>query len=234
MRMNGLIPPALPGASPKGWGLAAVGALVGISMTGLLTGVVAGSDWRAPLLMAPLAASSVLLFGFPASPMARPWAIIVGHVVSALVGVVVAHLIPNLIFASGLAVALAILAMAATRSMHPPGGSTALIAVLGGPGVKTAAYSYALLPVGVNTVLLVGIGWLFHRWVSGHSYPHASLSTAPAPASASEIGIWTEDIEAVIARYGDILDIDRSEVEILVREAERAARLRRGSPTFPA
>jgi hypothetical protein len=115
------LPTALPGSTARGWLIAAGGAWIGISLTGLITAAVFGSDWRIPLLMVPLAASSVILFALPASPLARPWAIVGGHVLSALVGTLVAHHVANLVLASGLAVALSIVVMAATRALHPPG-----------------------------------------------------------------------------------------------------------------
>jgi len=217
------LPTALPGATARGWLMAAGGAWIGISLTGLITAAVFGSDWRTPLLMVPLAASSVILFALPASPLARPWAIVVGHVLSALVGTLVAHQVANLVLASGLAVALSIVVMAATRALHPPGGSTALLGVIGGPAVSAAGYHYAFLPVGVNALLLVVLGALFHRWVSRHPYPHVHRATVPAP----DFEILAEDIDAAVKRYGETLDIDREDVERLVREVERLAQLRR-------
>lgn len=236
------LPPApLPGTTTRGWFITAFGVFLGIALTGLITTAVFGADWRLPILMVPLAATSVILYTLPASPLARPWAIVVGNVVSAVVGVVVAHWVPNLLLASGLAVGLAILAMGATRSLHPPGGSTALLAVLGGPTVASAGYSYALLPVGVNSVLLVVFGVLFHRYISGHPYPHVAGTPAPVPVPvpAPEPGnmsyaIHPADIDAAVARYGEVLDLDREDIEVLVHEMERAARFRQQGATDAA
>lgn len=240
------LPPApLPGTTTRGWFITAFGVFLGIALTGLITTAAFGADWRLPILMVPLAATSVILYTLPASPLARPWAIVVGNVVSAVVGVVVAHWVPNLLLASGLAVGLAILAMGATRSLHPPGGSTALLAVLGGPTVASAGYSYALLPVGVNSVLLVVFGVLFHRYISGHPYPHVAGTPAPVPAPvpvpvpAPEPGnmsyaIHPADIDAAVARYGEVLDLDREDIEVLVHEMERAARFRQQGATDAA
>jgi CBS domain-containing membrane protein len=192
-----------------------------------VTAACLGSDWHIPLLMAPLAASSVILFGLPASPLARPWAVIVGHIVSALAGVTVAHWVPNLMVASGLSVAVSILAMTLTRSLHPPGGSTALIAVVGGPAVAAAGYSYAWVPVGANALLLVVIGMVYHRLITGHRYPHAISRPLPTPTAEPPVEIRPEDIDAAVSRYGEVLDLDRDDVEILVREVEQAAARRR-------
>ena len=216
------IPAPLPGATLAGWLSAALGAFIGIATTGAITATVLGGDWRIPFLMVPLAASSVILFALPASPLARPWAIVMGHVSSAVVGVWVAQTVPNLTLAAGLAVTLSILAMAATRSLHPPGGSTALLAVLGGPAVSSTGYAYALAPVGLNALLLVLLGTLYHRLWTRHPYPHAVLSASPEPPESEKgLGIRSEDIDAAVVRLGETLDIAREDVETLVREVER-------------
>ncbi len=220
------LPTALPGATPKAWVIASMGALLGISLTGFVTAALMGTDLRLPFLMIPLAASSVILYVLPTGPLARPWAIVVGHTVSALVGVLVAHAVQQPVLAAGIAVALSIVAMAVTGSLHPPGGSTALLAVLGGPVVQAAGYHYALVPVGLNAVLLVLSGIVYHRWVSGHPYPHVLPDSSRIP-EASGFDIRAEDIDAAVVRYGEILDIERQDVEVLVREIERAALQRR-------
>ena len=212
-----------------------MGALLGISGTGLLTATFVGADGHVPVIVAPMAASSVILFALPASPLARPRAIVVGNVVSALVGVTVARYVPNLIVASGLAVGLAIWVMAQTRSLHPPGGATALVAVLGGPSVTAAGYGFAWLPIGCNALLLTGLGMAYHRWVTGHRYPYTPAPATDALAEVRDVfpEIRPEDIDAAVAQVGEVLDVDRETVERLVREVERAAARRRDTPIGP-
>jgi len=226
------IPTALPGSTLNGSIIAAIGALLGIGVTGAITGAVFGNDWRVPILMAPLAASSVVLFLVPASPLARPWSIVGGNVISALIGVMVAHVVANLTLAAALSVALSIMAMAATRSVHPAGGATALLAVIGGPAVSAAGFRFAVLPVGVDSLLLVALGTLFHRWASGHPYPHpaAKTSTNDRPAFEGFVA-QSVDIDEAVAHFGEALDIDRDDVERLVREVERRALARRTAAT---
>jgi CBS domain-containing membrane protein len=150
-----------------------------------------------------------------------------------VVGVAVAHTVPNVTVAAGIAVAASILAMALTGSLHPPGGSTALLAVLGGPAVQAAGYSYALVPVGLNAILLVATGMVYHSWVSGHAYPHG----LPRPTQMAEppgFDLRPEDIDAAVRRYGEVLDIERADVEVLIREVEKASLKRRQSANPPA
>jgi CBS domain-containing membrane protein len=89
-----------------------------------------GSSTSILLLVAPMGASAVLLFAVPASPLAQPWSIVGGNLVSATVGVACATWISDLVDAAALAIALAICAMFALRCVHPPSGAVALTAVL--------------------------------------------------------------------------------------------------------
>ncbi|RZJ40246.1 MAG: hypothetical protein EON86_12810, partial [Brevundimonas sp.] len=150
-----LFRPILAGATLRDRALACLGALLGIGLTGLVSRAILGSETVLPLLMAAsMGASAVLLFVVPASPLVQPWPLFGGHVVSALTGIAVARLIPDPMIASAVAVAVAIALMSLLRCLHPPGGSTALIGVLGGSAVHGAGLMFALVPIGLNAVLL--------------------------------------------------------------------------------
>lgn len=123
-----------------------------------------------PGLIAPMGASAVLLFGLPASPLAQPWALVGGHVVSGLIGVACARWIPDPALAPAVAVALAMGAMMALRCLHPPGGATALYAALGSPALIASGFDFVWGPVLINALMLTGSGWIYHR-LTGHHYP---------------------------------------------------------------
>lgn len=108
-----------------------------------------------PLLITPIGASATLLFGTPKSPIASPWAVIGGSTVSALAAVGVARLVHDQAIASPLAVAAAISIMWALRCFHPPGAAVALAAVVGNAAIRDAGFSFALLPICVDSLLLV-------------------------------------------------------------------------------
>ncbi|KKC26351.1 hypothetical protein WP12_09605 [Sphingomonas sp. SRS2] len=203
--------------------ISGLGALIGIIATGLLVRSLAGAGAHMPLLIAPIGAAAVLLFAVPASPMAQPWAVFGGNIVSAIVGVSAARLGADPMVAAGLAVGGAIAAMALTRSLHPPGGAVALTAVLGGPGIHDMGYSFVLAPVGVGTVLLLAMAWSFHRF-SGHSYPHVAKALAE-PASSADFS--REDLIKAIADYPDVLDVGLADLEELLHAAEHNAVARR-------
>ncbi len=180
---------------------------------------------RRAIVGGPDGRMAVLLFAVPSSPLAQPWSIIGGNTISALVGIAVARLIHDPILATGVAVGLAIAAMSLMRCLHPPGGAAALTAVLGGPAVLSAGYLFAFVPVGLNCVVLVTLGWLFHK-LSRHSYPHKFAAAVASPHGTSDIppqlrmGFREEDIDGALEDLGETFDIDRHDLDRLLRRVE--------------
>ena len=218
----------LPGTTLSDRLKASLGALTGIILTGMLSAELLGhaNSLVLPLLVAPMGAAAVLIFAVPASPLAQPWPVIGGNIISAIAGIAAARLIPNPALAAGIAVAAAITLMSLTRSLHPPGGAVALLCVLGGPSVSAAGFRFALIPVGLNCLLLVGFGLLYHRLASRHSYPHkpAPLTanthrTADLPAPL-RTGFRPEHIDAALADSGESFDISRDDLDRLLRRVE--------------
>src|SRR4051812_16334363 len=118
---------------------ACLGALFGLIFTGMVSYSLLGKSSATAYLIAPMGASAVLLFCVPASPLAQPWSIIGGNLVSALIGVTCAKVFADApLLAAALAGCFAIAAMFALRCLHPPSGAVALTAVLGGPIVHEA------------------------------------------------------------------------------------------------
>lgn len=116
------------------------------------------------MLIGSLGASVILIFTRPTVSAAQPRNIIGGHMLSAICGITVVRFItPDLILASALAVCLALVVMEITDTKHPPGGSTALIAVLDYANISHLGYLYALAPVALSTLLIVIIGLLFNN-----------------------------------------------------------------------
>ncbi len=226
-----LFSPILAGATLKERLIGCLGALIGICLTGLVCGLAMGNDPHLPLIVAPIGASAVLLFAVPASPLAQPWSIVGGNTISAFVGVTVAALVTDPAIAIGLAVALAILVMSLTRSLHPPGGAAALTAVIGGAAVTRAGFWFPLVPIAINSLILVAVGMLFHR-LAGRQYPHPQTVAAvnahktADPPAAFRVGFNTEDIDAAIANLNETLDISRADLDTLLREVELQALLR--------
>ena len=208
------------------------GALLGILVTALASRLVLGPAGAAPLLIAPMGASAVLLFAVPASPLAQPWSIIGGNLVAALIGVTCALWIGDPFQAAALAVAGAIGAMFALRCLHPPSGAVALTAVLGGPAVHDLGYGFLLVPVGLNSLLLLLVALLFNN-LTRHRYPHvAQVSHANIHQTADRkpsdrLGFIPADIDDVLKEYRELIDIDRDDLEKLFLQTEMHAYRRR-------
>src|SRR5580693_7915684 len=176
-----------------------LGALLGIAFTGGTMHVLLGPAASIPLLVAPMGASAVLLFAVPASPLAQPWSIIGGNIVSAVIGVACATWITNPIHAAPVAVALSIGAMFVFRCMHPPSGAVALTAVLGGPAVHALGFEFVFAPIAAQSFALLGVAIVFHA-ATGHRYPHAAHSAKETGvrSPAASPGFTREDLEAVL------------------------------------
>ena len=191
-----------------------VGALIGIFLTGLLSHLSGGALASSlPWLVAPLGASAVLVFALPASPLAQPWSVVGGNTVSALVGIAVVQGTQGLGFpelAAGLAVAMAMALMLALRCLHPPGGATALMMVLGG----VSEPAFAFYPVLLNSALLVAAGIAYNN-VTRRAYPHTQLPAAGAVPSGQTRQL-DADLDAMLARYNQVLDVSRDDLQALL------------------
>lgn len=125
-----------------------------------------------PLLIGSFGASAVLVYGAVKSPLAQPRNLIGGHVLSALVGVASYRVFGETLWiAAALAVSLAIVVMLATRTLHPPGGATALIAVVGGQKIHALGFLYAFVPVGAGALILLVIALMVNNLARDRRYP---------------------------------------------------------------
>ncbi|HEX2733598.1 MAG TPA: HPP family protein [Polyangiaceae bacterium] len=117
----------------------------------------------AALLVASMGASAVLLFALPNGPLSGPWAVIGGHGCSAIVGVLLSMAVSDSLLAGALAVGIAIGVMQLLRCVHPPGGATALSAVVGGSSVHALGLQYVVTPVLLNAAMIVTVAAVFNR-----------------------------------------------------------------------
>ena len=122
-------------------------------------------------LIASFGASSVLIYGIIQSPLAQPRNLVGGHLVSAITGVTVAKFAPDILWiAAPLSVSLAIVFMQITKTLHPPGGATALIAVVGSAKIKALGYWYVLCPVLTGSLILLVTALIFNNMTSNRYY----------------------------------------------------------------
>ncbi|RAJ76523.1 HPP family protein [Chitinophaga dinghuensis] len=150
-----------------------IGAFTGIAVVGLL------SHFYLPVkdnlfLIGSFGASAVLIYGHTQSPLAQPRNLVGGHILSAIVGVTIRFLIPWPEWewlACALAVALALIVMQMTKTVHPPGGATALLAIAGSPAIRKLGYWYILSPVGSGVAIMLLIAVIVNNMTSIREYP---------------------------------------------------------------
>ncbi len=162
--------------SPPGVGISEIlwswlGAFAGIAAVALVNYQwLAGSDLV--MIVGSFGASAVLIYGAVKSPLAQPRNLMGGHIFSAIIGVACFHLFgAHLWLAAAMAVATAIAVMHATKTLHPPGGATALIAVIGGPKIHALGYLYVLVPVALGAAIMLAVALLINNIPKNRSYP---------------------------------------------------------------
>ncbi|MFC3627424.1 HPP family protein [Vogesella amnigena] len=207
--------------------LVALASLLAIAVTGLFTHALLGPE---PMLVASMGAAAVLLYALPSSPLAQPWPLVGGHLVSASVGVLCAHFVAQPALAAGLAVGLAIFAMIVLRCLHPPGGAIALNAVIGGPAVHAMGFGFVWL-VSCNALLMLLLALGLNRYLLRRPYPrplpapNRHLVSDPTPLA--RMGIRDDDVNAALAGFDHLLDISRDDLEQVLTLAEMHAYRRR-------
>jgi len=168
------------------------------------------------LIVASMGASAVLLFAVPHGPLSQPWSLIGGHLVSALIGVSCAKFIPDVFFAAPLAVGIAVGAMYYLHCIHPPGGATALSAVVGGYEVQQLGYQFILTPVLINVVTILSVAFVFNYFFTWRRYP-AYLAQKYAAASKTEPettygAITHEDFVYALSEFESFIDISENDL----------------------
>jgi CBS domain-containing membrane protein len=148
------------------------GSFIGIGIIAFVQGVYL-NEYDNLFLIGSFGASSVLIYGVIQSPLAQPRNLIGGHIVSALIGVTIARLLPDIIWLTApLAVSLSIIAMQYTKTLHPPGGATALIAVTGSAKIKALGYFYVVFPVLTGVIILLLVALVVNNMTSQRKYPN--------------------------------------------------------------
>lgn len=160
------------------------------------------------LVVASMSASAVLLFAVPHGALSQPWAVFGGHLISALVGVTAARWIETPILASAIAVAVSIAAMHYFNCLHPPGGATALVAVLGGSTVQEMGYGYVATPVLANALILVSVALIFNYPFVWRRYP---LAWQP-PVAAEKCMIAHSDLVYALTEIDSFIDVSEEDL----------------------
>ena len=128
-------------------------------------------QWSGHLwIMAPFGATCVLLYAVSQSPLAQPRNIILGHLLSALTGLLFLKLFGIHVLSIAFAVGFAIAIMQLLRCVHPPAGANPLVILLTAHSVDYS-WSFLIFPVLTGAVVLVAIAWLVNNIGNPHKWP---------------------------------------------------------------
>jgi CBS domain-containing membrane protein len=195
--------------------ISALGAFLGISL------VFYSSTFFVPgqssfLIVASMGASAVLLFAVPHGPLSQPWPVIGGHLISAVVGVSCAKLIPDIFFAAPVAVGIAVGLMYYFHCIHPPGGATALSAVVGGTEVVQLGYQFVFTPVLINVIAIISVAVLFNLFFRWRRYPAylARVNAQPENKESQQVygTITHEDFVYALSEFDSFIDISENDL----------------------
>lgn len=212
--------------------IASIGSLFGVLVVAIVSLSVT-SGVTAGVMIASMGASAVLLFVVPHGALSQPWPVVGGHLVSAAIGVLCQQLFPGWFWTPALAVALSIVAMQYLRCVHPPGGATALMAVIGGNDIHRLGFEFLLNPVLLNVLSMLVLALVFNNLFPWRRYPaalmkrqHAALSAKFSPQSE----LTQEDFEAAMHRLNTFVDISSEDLIELVDLARQHAEERSPHP----
>jgi len=187
--------------------VATIGGILGISISFTISYLLIGAE-AAFFLVPSMGAAAVLLFAIPHGALSQPWALFMGNLISAFIGVTCFLLVPNIFIAAGLAVGLSIGAMHLLNCIHPPGGATALVAVVGGPVIHDLGFMYIISPVFINVLSIFIVAIFFNSFFAWRRYPITMMrfiekqtetkDTAGHSMETKHIGQAIKDMDLVI------------------------------------
>lgn len=149
-----------------------LGAFIGIGLIGFINSHYFTLNDNL-FLIGSFGATAVLIYGATNSPLAQPRNLVGGHLISAFIGVAIHKLIPGEVWlSSALAVALSIVVMQITKTLHPPGGATALIANIGSEKIQALGFMYVLSPVLTGVIILLVVALIFNNIPKNRFYPY--------------------------------------------------------------
>lgn len=167
----------------------------------------------AVLVVASMGASAVLLFAVPHGALSQPWPLFGGHLISAFIGVSCFSLIDDKALAAAAAVGISIGAMYYLHCLHPPGGATALVAVLGGESVTGLGYAFLVTPVLENVLLLLLMAVLLNLPFHHRRYPAALSRPRRNAVEAEEKGVIAHsDLVYALSQLDTFIDVSEQDL----------------------
>jgi len=190
--------------------VASLGGLIGISLISVISYQFTGANGAA-LIVPSMGAAAVLVFAVPHGKLSQPWPLIGGNLISAAVGVSCYKLVADPFIAAGLAVGLAIACMHILSCMHPPGGASALVAVVGGPSIHDLGFYYIATPILLNVIIIFAIAIIFNSFFPWRRYPVATMMRFTEQNQQLDTGgsgvIDKQSIERALSEMDQVMDV---------------------------
>lgn len=212
--------------------VSALGGLIGISLIAWISYQITGASGAA-LIVPSMGASAVLVFAVPHGKLSQPWALLGGHLCSALVGVTCYQLVPDIFLAAGLAVGIAIGVMHILGCIHPPGGATALAAVIGGEAIHTLGYEYVITPILLNSIIILAVAISFNYIFPWRRYPVTLMRFTDTPDSTQAkfaLPFKQHHIEQALEDMDLVIDATTDDIQRLYTLCLKEAQKQRLSP----
>lgn len=169
------------------------------------------------LIIASIGASAILIFAVPHGALSQPWAVLGGHCISAFIGVSCYRFIPQFLLAAPTAVAIATLAMYYLRCMHPPGGATALTAVIGSEHIHALGYQYVMTPIFLNVVILLSSAVVFNYFFKWRRYPPRLMQKWSEPTekttSAKNESLSSDNLKYALEKMDSFIDVTEEDLK---------------------
>jgi len=200
--------------------VASLGGAIGITLIAAISFQFTGASGAA-LIVPSMGASAVLVFAIPHGRLSQPWPLIGGSVVSAIIGVSCYKVIADPYIAGGLAVGVSIGVMHLLGCIHPPGGATALVAVIGGPAITDLGYYYVVIPVLLNVIIIFVIAIAFNSLFPWRRYPATAMmrfTDQPQVAGESQVDVVDkQSIENALADMDLVMDVTLEDLQRVIQ-----------------
>jgi CBS domain-containing membrane protein len=214
--------PALAPVSKREMFRASLGAFLGLLVSGFTTGMFMTDQAAIGILVAPMGASAVLLFGAPTSPFAQPWSILAGNTVALLSGLIILLAVDDVVLAASLAVSLTIGLMFFSNCIHPPSGAVALTVILSQPTISEFGYHAVVAPISLNSLILLSMAVLFNN-LSGKKYPHIPVTdTGEKSTQVDSLHLSTlpDDLNQALKRYDEVLNVSPDQLDWIMDQVQ--------------
>lgn len=207
--------------------ISAVGALAGMALLFLISELsISGIGHY--FVISSMAASAVLLFAVPHGSMSQPWPLLGGHVISAITGVTCAHYLKDPTLAAPIVIAISIIAMHYLHCMHPPGGATALTAVIGGPEIFSLGYSFVIYPVLISAVVIMLVAILINYFFPWRRYPASLAKQVQIKRDeTTDLSLIShQDLNYALKEMGSLIDVTEEDLQRIYQLALQHAQQR--------